>query len=164
MEREQSLPRRLNTGFNSKFPIDFTDRHTVDEGRRAQRPKHWANNNKDGDNNSHVNNANNDNSSSQKFRKNSLYSSNVEFNIFLPLRCIENLCPALLGVISLKKKNNSRNTKYNSNKNGHESNLCTRTFRWEKETLPSFSRVILNFIWCWNLFILNPAVNRMGGC
>lgn len=46
--------RRLNKGLNSVIPVGFLDRYTPEEGRKAQRPKHCNNNNKDENNSLNV--------------------------------------------------------------------------------------------------------------
>lgn len=52
-----------------KFPVGYLYWYTPDEDQGAQRLKGCGNNNKDGDNNPHENNINN-NSSYKKFRQN----------------------------------------------------------------------------------------------
>lgn len=61
--------RIIYKGFSSKFPVDYSDRHKPDKGRRVQWPKYRDNNNKDEENRLPVKNINKDNSSSHKFRQ-----------------------------------------------------------------------------------------------
>ncbi len=62
-------PRGFNKGRSSKFHVSSRVRQTPEEGRRAYRPKHCGNNNKDEDNSPKTLNDKSHQASSQKFRQ-----------------------------------------------------------------------------------------------
>ena len=70
-------PRGFNKGLSSKFRECSRVRQTPEEGRRTYRPKHWGNNNKDGDNSPKTLNDKNHQASSQKFRQPKFLTFNI---------------------------------------------------------------------------------------
>lgn len=70
------------------MPVGYPDRHASDESLKIQLPKRYDYNDNDEDNNPHVNNANDDNSSPQKFSGKLLYFTFISF-LFINSRVLD---------------------------------------------------------------------------